>query len=246
MNPTYPTRLSKLLAWAPLLLSLCFAGPASAGVFTVTPVRIYMSPKDRAVAVTITNDGDAEIVLQADLHSWAQKPDGTDQLVLTEDLILSPPIIKLAPKAKQVVRLARLVPPDMTRQMTYRFILREVPEALAPKNNIQIPIALALSMPVFITPPNARRGVTCQLAGVEGKTIGVRCENLGNAYAQVREIEVLRGEKKIARYEGGAYILPGASRTIAVGAEQAPTPGAVRMLVTFDDTQVQEFQLTLP
>lgn len=246
MNPTPFTRLSKLLAWAPVLFSLCFAAPASAGVFTVTPVRIYMAPKDRAVAVTITNDGDSEIVLQADLHSWAQKPDGTDQLTLTEDLILSPPIIKLAPKAKQVVRLARLVPPDPKRQMTYRFILREVPEALAPKNKIQVPIALALSMPVFITPPNARRGVTCELAGVESKTIGVRCGNLGNAYAQIREIEILRGEQKIARYEGGTYILPGASRTIAVSAERAPPSGAVRVLVTFDDTQVQEFQLSVP
>jgi len=246
MKPTTFTRLSKTFAWAPLPLLLFVASAAFAGAFTVTPVRIYMAPKDRAVAVTITNDGDTDVVLQADLHSWSQRPDGTDQLVLTEDLILSPPIIKLAPKAKQVVRLARLVPPDMTRQLTYRFILREVPEALAPKSNIQIPIALALSMPVFITPPGARRGVTCQLAGIETNTIGVRCANLGNAYAQIREIELMRGEQKIARYEGGAYILPGASRTIAAGVEQAPTPGAVRMLVTFDDTQVQEFQLTLP
>lgn len=240
------TRLSRTVAWAPLPLLLLVATAASAGAFTVTPVRIYMTPKDRAVAVTITNDGDADVVLQADLHSWAQKADGTDQLALTEDLILSPPIIKLAPKAKQVVRLARLVPPDMKRQMTYRFILREVPEALAQKNNIQIPIALALSMPVFITPPNARRGVTCELAGIENQAIGVRCANLGGAYAQIREIEVLRGERKIARYEGGAYILPGASRTIAATIEQAPTPGAVSMRVTFDDTQVQEFQLSLP
>lgn len=246
MTPTPLARLSKAIAWAPLLASLCLSSPATAGVFTVTPVRIYMSPKDRAVAVTITNDGDSEVVLQADLHTWTQKPDGTDQLALTEDLILSPPIIKLAPKARQVVRLARLVPPDAGRQMTYRFILREVPEATAQKNNIQVPIALALSMPVFITPRGAKRGVACDIAGVEQTSIGVRCANRGTAYAQIREIELLRGAQKIARYEGGAYILPGASKTIAVGAESAPAAGAVRMLVTFDDTQVQEFQLSLP
>ena len=78
-----------------VLLALCFtfAAPASvfAGVFSVTPVRIYMTPKDRAVAVTITNEGDTEVVLQADLNAWSQKPDGTDEQVPTEDLILSPP-----------------------------------------------------------------------------------------------------------------------------------------------------------
>jgi len=42
--------------------------PAVAGVFSVTPVRIYMTPRDRAVAVTITNQGDSPIVLQADLN----------------------------------------------------------------------------------------------------------------------------------------------------------------------------------
>ena len=63
-----------------------------------------------AVAITLTNEGDTEVALQADLYSWAQKPDGTDDLVLTEDLVVAPPIIKLAPRARQVVRLARLTP----------------------------------------------------------------------------------------------------------------------------------------
>ncbi len=68
--------------------------PVWAGVFSVTPVRIYMTPRDRAVAVTIINEGDTEVVLQADLNAWSQKPDGTDEQVPTEDLILSPPVIR--------------------------------------------------------------------------------------------------------------------------------------------------------
>lgn len=96
------------------LLTLSLAAPAWAGVFSVTPVRIYMTPKDRAVAVTITNDGDTELVMQADLYLWKQKPDGQDDLTLTEDMFLAPPIIKMAPKSRQVVRLARLNPTKST------------------------------------------------------------------------------------------------------------------------------------
>jgi len=125
-----------------LVFSMFLATSAAAANFSVTPVRIYMKTQDRAVAVTIQNEGGAPVVLQADLYVWSQKADGSDDMALTEDLILSPPIIKLAANAKQVVRLARLKPADASRQLTYRMILREVPEAGPQKDNIQVPIAL--------------------------------------------------------------------------------------------------------
>src|SRR5258706_5283388 len=127
------------------LVILLFAAKwAVAANFSVTPVRIYMKVQDRAVAVTIQNEGNAPVLLQADLYSWSQKADGSDDLILTEDLILSPPIIKLAANAKQVVRLARLKPADASRQLTYRMVLREIPEAAQQKENVQVQFALAL------------------------------------------------------------------------------------------------------
>jgi fimbrial chaperone protein len=238
--------LSRRLAWTLLFAAICVPPPALAGAFSVTPVRLYMSVRDRAVAVTVTNDADTEVVLQADVNTWRQTAEGEDKLELTEDLILSPPIIKLAPKARQVVRLARLAPPDLSRQVTYRLILREVPEALPSQQNVQISIALALSMPVFITPPKAVRAVSCGITGIEEKSVGVRCSNTGTAYAQVREIDILRNEKKIAAFSGGTYILPGASKTMAATAEAAVARGPVRVVVTFDDSKTQEFELSLP
>src|SRR5512145_23408 len=86
------------------LLAAAFASPAWGGNFSVNPVRIYMAPKDKAVAVTITNEGDDAMVMQADLYTWKQKANGEDELLLTEDLLLSPPIIKLAGRSRQVVR----------------------------------------------------------------------------------------------------------------------------------------------
>src|SRR5512144_1995281 len=127
------------------LLALAAAQCAWAGVFSVTPVRIYMTPKDRAVAVTVTNEADEPVVLQADVYEWKQAADGSDNLVPSEDLILAPPIIKLGAKARQVVRLARIQAPDASRQLTYRLILRELPE-IGLSKGINVPIALALSM----------------------------------------------------------------------------------------------------
>jgi fimbrial chaperone protein len=234
---------------AVLLFTAFSAAPrhADAGVFSVTPVRIYMQPRDRAVAITLTNEGDTDVALQADINVWTQKSDGSDELVLTEDLILSPPIIKLAPKARQVVRLALLKPADASRQLTYRMIVREVPEATAASNtSIDVPIALALSLPVFITPPVARRDVSCNASRAPAQALVATCANTGTAYAQIREVTFKRGDQLLARLEGGAYILPGASRPLTVNASQPVAPGPVQMTVTFDDGKSQSFEAVLP
>jgi fimbrial chaperone protein len=162
-------------------------------------------------------------------------------LVPSEDLILAPPIIKLGPKARQVVRLARLAPPDASRQLTYRLIVRELPEANLSKG-ITVPVALALSMPVFITPPNAKARTACEAAREQG-TLVVFCANSGNAYSQVREVVVKQAGETVARFEGGAYILPGARRRLSLAADKPVPAGAVQLVVSYDDGSSQTFDL---
>lgn len=229
------------------LSAALFATAASAATFSVTPVRIYMAPRDRAVAVTLSNDGDTPVALQADLNVWAQKPDGTDELTLTDDLILSPPIVKLAPGAKQVVRLALAKPADASRQLTYRLVMREIPEAVAPKDAIQVPIALALSMPVFVTPPTAARKIACRVERNLGELFAL-CANDGTAYAQVREARLARGDQALGAFEGGTYILPGATKVIPLklaAGTAAAAKGTATLTVSYDDAKTQSFDVEL-
>lgn len=199
-----------------------------------------MSPRERVVAVSISNEGETEVALQADLYTWSQSDDGTDLLQPTEDLILAPPIIRLTSKARQVVRLALLKPADLERQQTYRLIVREVPELTQPKDQtLQVPITLALSMPVFITPPNAKRRVECEALRPDAQALSVRCANQGNAYAQIRGVIFRRDDKELARFEGGAYILPGARKVVRVEAGSPVLPGSAQMDIQFDDGTVQ-------
>jgi fimbrial chaperone protein len=230
--------------WA-LAMLLAAALPVHAGVFTVNPVRMYMGPRDRALAVTITNGGDSEMVLQAESFDWSQTPDGQDQLKPTDDLVLAPPIIKIAPRGRQVVRLALVAPRDASRQLTYRIIVREVPEAAPAASAVQVQVALAMNMPVFVTPVGAKRKLDC---GLTRQAAGLRaaCANQGTAYAQVRELRVLRDGQPLARFEGGPYILPGATRLIELKANQAIAPGPVQLAVRFDDGTETTTDLVLP
>lgn len=238
-----PSRLNLVLVCA----ACCLGIPAAswAGIFSVMPVRIYMGAKDRAVAVTLINESDSPVVLQADLYRWQQKVDGSDELTSTEDLILSPPIIALGPKARQVVRLARLLPGRTDQQLTYRMIVREVPEALSSGTpSMEVPIAIALSMPVFITPESAARAVDCEVER-DGERLHAACRNRGNAYAQIRELRLHQADTLIARFDGGPYILPGARKSMALERVQPGQAGEARLSVVFDDFQSASFAVQL-
>jgi fimbrial chaperone protein len=220
---------------------------ASAAQFTITPVRIFMTSKDRAVAVTVSNDSDEEVVMQADLYSWKQKLDGSDDLVLTEDLILTPPILKLPPRGRQVVRLARLTPPPAGVQQSYRLIVRELPEARS-SAQIQLQVALAFSLPVFISPPGVKRDLQCGVERAAPDQVRASCSNAGSAYTQIRTLEVLdeKGAKLAARDSGG-YLLPTVKRSFDIKRADGKIPGGkVKLQVALDDGSVQSFDGNLP
>ena len=232
-----------------LLLSVAVAlsAPATAGQFTVTPVRIFMAPRDRAVALTITNEGDDELVMQADVYAWAQKPNGEDELTLSEDLIVAPPIIKLAPRARQVVRLAAVRTPKSDKQLTYRMIIREVPEALSAAKNIQLQVALAFSLPVFISPPGLKSRLECGAQRQAPDTVKVNCENLGEAYVQPRAFE-LTGEsgQKVASRDNALYLLAGIKRSFDMKSASGTIPGGkYKLNAILDDGAARAYDVTV-
>jgi fimbrial chaperone protein len=226
---------------------VALVAPSIAATFSVTPVRIFATPRDRAIAVTITNEGDEEMVMQADIYTWKQKPTGEDELVLSEDLVLSPPIVKLAPKSRQVVRLALVGAPKSAQQLTYRMIAREVPEAKPGASTVQLQIALAFSIPVFITPPKVQSELQCGAARVAADTVSVSCANSGTAYAQARDIAInTAAGDKVAQRDLGAYFLPGVKRSFEVKAPSgAFKPGAYKVAVALDDGTTKTFDVTL-
>jgi fimbrial chaperone protein len=224
---------------------------AQAGSFSVSPVRIFMNARERATGVTIINEGDTDLVMQAELFEWKQKPDGTDQLLPTQDLVLAPPILKLAKGARQTVRLANLRPPVPGEQLTYRLIVREVPEALAPgQKGAKVQVALAFSLPVFITPPGAKRELTCEASRISPTAIRATCENHGHAYAQAASMTLATpsGNTLLSSDIKGGYILPSVTRSFELSAaEGSRIPGGpLKLQVTQDDGSKQVFDVRLP
>ncbi|MGZ5581805.1 MAG: fimbrial biogenesis chaperone [Usitatibacter sp.] len=211
----------------------------------MSPVRIYMGPRDRATAITVTNEGAEELVMQADVFTWKQKPGGEDDLALSEDLFLAPPIIKLAPNSRQVVRLAMVKPSNSAEQVTYRMIIREIAEARPPEKGVDVSIALAFSLPVFVTPAGAKSQLGCSARRSAADAIRVECENTGTAYTNPRGfvLEGAAGEKLAARDSGG-YILPGIKREFDIKRADGPIPaGKAKLSVALDDGSTKTFDV---
>jgi fimbrial chaperone protein len=231
------------------LMSILLTTQATAGQFSVSPLRIQMTARDRATAITLTNEGDNELVMQADIYHWKQKPDGQDDLELSEDMILSPPILKLPPHSRQVVRLARLRPVLSGEQQTYRIIVREIPEAQVTEGAMKLQIAMAFSLPIFISPSGTKRELLCTTERGVSNIIRAFCENHGNAYAQPVDF-VLKdlGGKQLAKKEAGGYVLPGIRRGFDLSAPSSDRipAGAAQLLVRQDTGAVQTFNVTIP
>ena len=213
-------------AWAAALLAAA-PGLAGAGGFSVAPVRLFFGEKDRAVAVRLSNEGSAELVLHADVQAWSQDEQGRDRLEPSDDLVASPTVLRIRPRAEQVVRLILVTPRDPARQMSYRLFLREQFPATAAQETeaARLPITLTLSLPVFITPARARHALQCGLAAPEVMPPMAVCENRGRAHARLGRIDLRNGDALVARHEGSLYLLPGARLSIPLAADPG-VPGA--------------------
>lgn len=205
-----------------------------------------MESTDRAVAVTISNESDEPLMMQVDLYSWSQTETGEEVLELSEDIFMSPPVMTLKGRERQVVRLARLSNAPPPEQLTYRLIAREIlPE---PDQNIQgtqVQVALALSLPIFITPRDAENTVVCALQNMTPNPDQVVCENSGTAYAQLRELQVSDAEgKELLKLDAAKYILPGAKASFNLPEGVKLPPGSNTLQVTLDDDAKLEFALS--
>lgn len=238
---------------------------AAAGNFSVSPVRIFMKPADRASAITIVNHGDKDLTLETELTIWKQNQDGSFDQQLTDDVIVAPPLLRLAPKARQVIRIARVISATPGSQMTYRILVREILGASAPKPGYNVDIALAFSIPIFITPVGFKHDVSCKLGPKRPEAMDlaqantkpddpqsvaiVRCDNAGSAHSLITSVKLFDLAKEVASSKQVGYTLVNSGNNFPIFRtnEAQPLPqGSLRMVISHDDNTQQTVNVTLP
>ncbi len=268
-----PQMISKATALAACALAAAWvaATGAFAGDFSVSPVRVYMTPSERGASITIVNNGDTELAIETELFEWDQKSGGAFDLKPTEDLIVAPPQMRIAPKSRQVIRLARLVPPDLARQRTYRVLVRELPGAAKAQAQAgyQLQLSVNFSIPIFFTPTGFKPQLACSLGpssaapgsketavSQQNATVGdapigsLRCQNSGNAHALVVRARLEAAGQTVAAAKVPGYVLTNRDNAWSLFAVRAGQtniePGRYTLVLSYEDESELSLDVTAP
>ena len=201
------TARTAMLCTCALLLS----DLAAAASWNVDPVRVELSPAQQTAAITITNEADQPTSIQIQVVAWSQV-DGKDVYIPTRELLVSPPIVTIAPKGEQIIRVALRQQADATSELAYRINLQELPTA--PTSNVSaVQVALRIGLPVFVQSQkgDAAAKMTWKVARMSDSLLKVGVRNEGNAHIQISDFSLYApgGEQPLTGEAGSSYILAG-------------------------------------
>jgi fimbrial chaperone protein len=180
-----------------------------AATLSVSPVRVFLSPQESRGIINLRNPESSPILVQAQGFLWSQE-DGNDTLGPTEDLIVVPPVMTLAPNGEQIIRIGFRDPPAAHQELSYRVLISEVPDRSAPTQGVSL--LVQLSLPIFFTPPGA--AAEPEWAAVDigsGQELRVTCENSGSAHIRVTGLAIYpvsEDSEPMAETTTVSYVLP--------------------------------------
>jgi fimbrial chaperone protein len=190
-------------------------GVAGASGLQVAPTGLEIAPTSPADGLWLTNTGTEPLHAQVRVFHWTQA-DGKDVLTPTRALVASPPMLTLAPGARQLVRVIRLGAPDTGgKEDAFRLLVDELPQSTQ-QQQTGVRYVLRYSIPVFVesaNPPNAAAtAATLHWSlqhGASGLTLLVH--NAGSTHAQLSDVTLLPPDGTPIPVTTGllGYVLPG-------------------------------------
>jgi fimbrial chaperone protein len=225
--------------FALLVLGAGYAHAASSVL--IWPIDPVLEADQQASALWLENRGNETANLQIRVFGWSQSG-FEEQYQNQRDVIGSPPVAKIEPGQKQLVRLTRTkeVPPG--QELAYRIIIDEIPSAQPPsadggKTAAAIRFQMRYSVPLFAygaglwskedsTRPRDPKGIglpqlSWRTVAVDGKPY-VEVRNQGAVHARLTDVAIKQGGQSKPLAEGLlGYVLPG-----AVMRWPAPAPAA--------------------
>lgn len=198
-----------MLRFAAVVLSglLVASSPAAAGSLQVSPVLIDVPAPAVAATVNVANLGDDAVTAQVRVFKWVQE-NGADKLVETKDVVVSPPIAKLKPDTKSVLRVVRRAKTAPQGEESYRIVIDQVPDKKA-RSGSGLTFALRYSIPVFFGGlDNENAPLIWEVASKGGQTI-VTATNAGSRRVRLADLKIKTGSGSLTIGKGLAgYVLP--------------------------------------
>jgi len=200
------------------LLTLALAGAAGATGLQVAPTTLNIGPAQNADGLWLTNTSTEALHAQARVYEWTQR-DGADHLEPSRALVVSPPMLELAPGARQLVRVIRVGAAPSGAEAAYRVIVDELPldapAAATPApagGGTQLKFVLRYSIPVFATAAGQSAfDLHASLLRHDGAT-ALSLRNDGGTHAQLADLALVSPGRRTELVQGlVGYVLAGST-----------------------------------
>lgn len=196
---------------------LLAATAADAATLQISPVTVDFLADQSAAGITLRNPGNQPLYGQVRVFRWDQS-NGADTLTPSAELIASPPLIRIAAQAEQLVRLVHPTPAAVAqsteREQSFRVLIDEIPQADAsPTSGVNL--RLRYSVPVFIAPAGAEGQPELAWHLVHGQHGWLlHIDNAGARHAQIAVVRLVNGAGRVYPIEAGllGYALAGRGR----------------------------------
>jgi fimbrial chaperone protein len=165
-------------AVAALLLAVAYS-PAKAGSLQVEPVLLDVTSAGAAAStLTLHNAGTTPINAQVRVFRWSLV-NGEEKLEPTDDVAASPPVITLAPNAKNLVRIIRQSKQPVVGEESYRLLVDQLPD-LSQQKNGAVNLMVRYSIPVFFGAANKKSPTVAWSVAVKGDKVTLSAHNTGD------------------------------------------------------------------
>ncbi|MDP3295192.1 MAG: fimbria/pilus periplasmic chaperone [Nevskia sp.] len=208
-------RLLPLLATAALAL---MTPPASAGSFTVNPVRLELAAGQHATSMTVSNAGNVATTLQVSVHRWT-RVDGVDVLEPVTNAnsgddapIVTPPMFRLDVAGQQIVRIGFAGRQLDSAEGHWRVIVEELPQPQAATPLVQIAMRLRVNLPLFRQPAERRSALAWSTEqAADGWALAV--DNQGTTTERIDVATLASNDgSTLSTLAGPLYVFPGERR----------------------------------
>ena len=196
----------RLLAASTLAMaSFGSLSPAAAAALRVSPILIDGGAQANTT-ITLRNQENRPLNAQVRVFRWTQK-DGREELVPTDDVIASPPIVSIGAKEDYIVRLQRTTGQEPVSEEAYRVVVDELPNPDRQRNGT-VAVVLRYIVPAFFFPAEATQPrVRWSVERRDGRAYIV-AENSGDKRVQLTNLGIRTGGRTVIVGKGLAgYVL---------------------------------------
>lgn len=235
---------NRALLAATLLLAPCLA---LASNFAVSPLRLDIGPKAKSGSFTVTNHDKGPVTFQVSVKKWTQEPGGKDVYTDSNELIVFPHQLEIAPGKKKIVRVGfEGAPPK--RESAYRVFIEELPAAVkVSEHGGEVRVLGRFGLAVLVRDKSAKPHLSIDELTVSAGKVTAKVSNAGDSAARVQRFSLGKSKELLPGFAGN-WILAGSSREFTgmlEGADCKPGASAVFEVESFLGVKASK-EVTLP